>query len=53
MEQQHSGTEFFIDGNGVADLGLIATPGAHELTALIDSHLVRWANRKEIGRAHV
>lgn len=50
MEQQHSGTEFFIDGNGVADLGLIATPGAHELTALIDSHLVRWANRKGLNK---
>ena len=50
MEQQHSGAEFFIDGNGVADLGLIATPGAHELTALIDSHLVRWANRKGLNK---
>lgn len=50
MEQQHSGTEFFIDDNGVADLGLIATPGAHELTALIDSHLVRWANRKGLNK---
>lgn len=50
MEQQHSSTEFFIDGNGVADLGLIATPGAHELTALIDSHLVRWANRKGLNK---
>ena len=50
MEQQHSGTEFFIDGNGVAALGLIATPGAHELTALIDSHLVRWANRKGLNK---
>ena len=50
MEQQHSGAEFFIDGNGVADLGLIATPGAHELAALIDSHLVRWANRKGLNK---
>ena len=50
MEQQHSGAEFVIDGNGVADLGLIATPGAHELTALIDSHLVRWANRKGLNK---
>ena len=50
MEQQHSGAEFFIDGNGVADLGLIATPGAHEMTALIDSHLVRWANRKGLNK---
>ena len=46
MMQQHSGSEFFIEGSGVADMGLIATPSAHELTALIDSHLVRWANRK-------
>ena len=49
-QESHSGTEFFIDGNGVADLGLIATPGAHELTALIDSHLVRWANRKGLNK---
>ena len=48
--EQHSGTEFFIDGSGVADLGLIAAPGAHELTALIDSHLVRWANRKGLDK---
>ena len=35
----------------VADLRLIACPGAEELTNLIDKHLVRWAS--EIGRAHV
>ena len=46
MQQQPNNTEFFIEGNGVADMGLIATPGARELTALIDRHLVRWAKRK-------
>ncbi len=30
--------------NQVADLRLIACPGAEELTNLIDKHLVRWAN---------
>ncbi len=30
--------------NQVADLRLIACPGAEELTDLIDKHLVRWAN---------
>ena len=28
----------------VADLRLIACPGAEELTNLIDKHLVRWAS---------
>lgn len=46
MQQQPNNTEFFIEGNGVAGMGLIATPGARELTALIDRHLVRWAKRK-------
>ncbi len=44
--QQSNGTDFFIGGSGVADLGLIATPGAQELTALIDRHLVAWAKKK-------
>ena len=46
MQQQPNNTEFFIEGNGVADMGLIATPGARELTALIDRHLVRRAKRQ-------
>lgn len=50
MMQQANETEFFIEGNGVADLGLVATPGAQELTAQIDSHLVRWANRKGLQK---
>ena len=42
----------------VADLRLIACPGAEELTNLIDKHLVRWASEagyqtNKIGRAHV
>ena len=38
---------FFNPNNQVAQLGLIACPGAEELTKLIDSHLVNWA--KEVG----
>lgn len=46
MEQQKSNnTDFFNPETAVADLGLIAAPGARELTALIDAHLVRWATR--------
>lgn len=39
--------EFFNFSERLADLGLIAVPGAEELTAKIDSHLLRWA--KEAG----
>ena len=38
---------FFNPSEQVAQLGLIACPGAEELTKLIDSHLVNWA--KEVG----
>ena len=34
----------------VADLRLICCPGAEELTSLIDSHLVRWANEAGIDK---
>ena len=40
-------SEFFNPETQVANLGLIACPGAEELTNLIDSHLREWA--KEIG----
>lgn len=39
--------EFFTRDTQVADLGLIACPGAEELTRLIDRHLVDWA--QEVG----
>lgn len=35
--------EFFNFSERLADLALIAVPGAEELTARIDSHLLRWA----------
>ena len=40
-------SEFFNPDTQVAHLGLIACPGAEELTNLIDSHLRTWA--KEVG----
>ena len=40
-------TEFFNPETQVAHLGLIACPGAEELTNLIDGHLRSWA--KEVG----
>ena len=40
-------SEFFNPATQVAELGLIACPGAEELTRLIDGHLKAWA--KEIG----
>lgn len=39
--------EFFNFENRVAELGLIAAPGAEELTKKIDHHLIQWA--KEAG----
>ncbi len=35
--------DFFREEKSIASLGLIAVPGAEELTSLIDSHLVRWS----------
>ena len=32
----------FFEQPSVADMRLIACPGAEELTGLIDKHLVRW-----------
>lgn len=38
-----SAKEFFRSEERVADLGLIALPGAEELASKIDAHLSRWA----------
>lgn len=54
MAEQNLGPrDFFAKEDAIADLGLIACPGAEELCKLVDSHLVRWAREVEIGRAHV
>ncbi len=50
MMNQSNDTELFIGSDGVAELGLIATPGAQELTALIDQHLVEWAKKKGVEK---
>ena len=47
---QSNGTENLMANSSVAELGLIATPGAQELTALIDRHLVAWAREKGVSR---
>lgn len=39
--------EFFNFSERLADLGLIAVPGAEELTAKIDRHLLRWAKEAD------
>mgnify|MGYP003043675081 FL=1 len=46
-EQNISPRDFFATGAAIADLGLIACPGAEELCKLVDGHLVRWA--REVG----
>ena len=43
--------DFFAKEDAIADLGLIACPGAEELCKLVDSHLVRWA--REVGNTDV
>ena len=47
---QSNDAEILTGSDGVAQLGLIATPGAQELTALIDRHLVEWAKNHGIER---
>ena len=50
MAEQNLGPrDFFSKEDAVADLGLIACPGAEELARLVDGHLVRWA--REVGIA--
>ena len=41
----------FFQQPSVADMRLIACPGAEELTGLIDKHLVRWAKAAPASRA--
>ena len=43
MSNMIDAKDFFAEGNSVADLRLLACPGAEELTHLIDMHLVSWA----------
>ncbi len=50
MMQQSDEPKYFKEGSNVADLGLVATPGAVELTELINAHLVRWANREGLKK---
>ena len=40
----------FFQQPSVADMRLIACPGAEELTGLIDKHLVRWAKDAGIDK---
>ena len=47
MSNNSAPADFFNPEYEVAHLGLIACPGAEELTNLIDKHLVSWA--KEVG----
>ncbi len=49
MVQTKSAKEFFKFEERVADLGLMAAPGAEELTRKIDYHLVRWAQEAGMG----
>mgnify|MGYP000325017985 CR=1 FL=1 len=52
MAEQNLGPrDFFAKEDAIADLGLIACPGAEELCKLVDSHLVRWA--REVGNTDV
>lgn len=50
MAEQNLGPrDFFLREDAIADLSLIACPGAEELCRLVDGHLVRWA--REVGMA--
>ena len=46
-EQSMGPRDFFRKEAAIADLALLACPGAEELCNLVDGHLVRWA--REIG----
>ena len=48
MAQEKSAKEFFKASERVADLGIIACPGAEELTQKINQHLLRWAREADI-----
>lgn len=46
-EQSMGPRDFFRKEAAIADLALLACPGAEELCDLVDGHLVRWA--REVG----
>lgn len=46
-EQSMGPRDFFRKEAAIADLALLACPGAEELCNLVDGHLVRWA--REVG----
>ena len=46
-EQTLGPRDFFAKEAAIADLALLACPGAEELCKLVDGHLVRWA--REVG----
>ena len=46
-EQSMGPRDFFRKEDAIADLALLACPGAEELCNLVDGHLVRWA--REVG----
>ena len=52
VQARTSAKEFFNADERLADLGLIAVPGAEELTAKIDRHLLRWARTRLSSRAN-
>ena len=47
MSNMIGAKDFFAEGSSVADLRLLACPGAEELTNLIDHHLVDWAKEAD------
>ncbi len=48
VKAKTSAKEFFNAAERLADLGLIVCPGAEELAAKIDQHLLRWAHEAGI-----
>lgn len=46
-----SAKEFFNESERIAELGLIAVPGAEELCRKIDAHLLRWAEEAGTQRS--
>lgn len=47
MAEQKSAKEFFKYEERVGDIGIIAVPGAEELTDKINAHLTRWATETD------
>ncbi len=47
MAEQKSAKEFFKYEERVGDIGIIAVPGAEELTEKINDHLTRWATETD------